>query len=94
MSTVNVAGMSGSQYVNQWIRPHFWFVVYADPQTCSKEAPPVNEIVEFEMEFLNPDSSGTATDHFGDELRGLAAPPNVNKIAGGHFRRSFMHEDS
>ena len=62
--------MSGSQYVNQWLRPHFWFVVYADPLTCLKESPPVNEVIEFEMEFLNPDSSGAATDHFGDDLRG------------------------
>lgn len=63
--------MSGSQYVNQWIRPHFWFVVYADPSTCLEGPPPVNEVIEFEMEFLNPDSSGAANDHFGDDLRGL-----------------------
>lgn len=63
--------MSGSQYVNQWIRPHFWFVVYADPSTCLEGSPPVNEVIEFEMEFLNPDSSGAANDHFGDDLRGL-----------------------
>ena len=62
--------MSGSQYVNQWIRPHFWFVVYADPSTCLERAPLVNDIIEFEMEFLNPDSSGAANDHFGDDLRG------------------------
>jgi hypothetical protein len=69
--TVDVAAMSGSQYVNQWIRPHFWFVVYADPLTCHEEPPTLNEVIEFEMEFLNPDSSGAATDHFGDEQRGL-----------------------
>ena len=62
--------MSGAQYVNQWIRPHFWFVIYADPLTCHNEPPPLNEIVEFEMEFFNPDSSGAPTDHFGDEQRG------------------------
>jgi hypothetical protein len=68
---VDVAGMSGSQYVNQWIRPHFWFVVYADSTTCQSSPPLTNEVIEFEMEFLNPDWSGTANDHFGDDLRGL-----------------------
>ena len=67
---VNIAGMSGSQYVNQWIRPHFWFLVYADSATCLSSPPLTNEVIEFEMEFLNPDSSGAANDHFGDDLRG------------------------
>ena len=70
VSAVNITGMSGSQYVNQWIRPHFWFVVYADPATCQSSPPLTNEVIEFEMEFLNPDSLGAATDHFGDDLRG------------------------
>ena len=72
-SVVDLAGMSGSQYVNQWIRPHFWFAVYADPFTCAEEPPPADEAIEFTMEFLNPDSSGAATDHFGDDLRGVLA---------------------
>ena len=61
---------SGQQHVNQWIRAHFWFVVYADLLTCREEAPVEDEVVEYEMVFLNPDSSGQATDHFGDDLRG------------------------
>ena len=62
---------SGQQYVNQWKRPHFWFAVYADPLTCGKDAPAEDEVMEYEMVFLNPDSSGQATDHFGDDMRGL-----------------------
>ena len=69
--TVQLSAMSGSQIVNQWIRPHFWFVVYADPHTCSQQAPPTDDVIGFEMEFLNPDSSGVATDHFGDDMRGV-----------------------
>jgi len=64
--------LEGQQFINQWIRPHFWFIIYADPHTCnSSEAPPHSlEGVEYEMIFLNPDSAGTASDHFGDDLRG------------------------
>ena len=62
---------SGQQFINQWIRPHFWFVIYADQHTCnSSQAPPFSEASEFVMTFLNPDSEGVAQDHFGDDLRG------------------------
>ena len=67
---VSIKETSGQQHVNQWIRAHFWFAVYADPFTCDKDAPVEDEVVEYEMVFLNPDSSGHATDHFGDDLRG------------------------
>ena len=67
---VDLKQTSGQQYVNQWIRPHFWFLVYADPDTCRQEAPAVDEVIEYEAVFLNPDSSGEATDHFGDDVRG------------------------
>lgn len=61
----------GQQYVNQWVRPHFWFLVYADPNTCGPTPLETNEVVQYELTFLNPDSKGEATDHFGDDLRGL-----------------------
>lgn len=65
--------MSGNQVINQWIRPHFWFILYADQYTCnSTTPPPYYEAVEYEMKFLNPDSGGVASDHFGDDLRGEA----------------------
>ena len=63
----------GQQYVNQWVRPHFWFLVYADSYTCGPSAPPTDEVIQYEVVFLNPDSSGDATDHFGDDLRGGSA---------------------
>lgn len=64
--------VSGQQFLNQWIRPHFWFVMYADDHTCNKTTPPpYHEAVEYEMTFLNPDSQGSTTDHFGDDLRGM-----------------------
>lgn len=69
--STSIKETSGQQHVNQWIRAHFWFVVYADLLTCREEAPVEDEVVEYEMVFLNPDSSGQATDHFGDDLRGL-----------------------
>lgn len=63
--------VSGQQFINQWIRPHFWFILYADAYTCnSTEPPPVYEALEYEMIFLNPGSGGNASDHFGDDLRG------------------------
>ena len=68
--TVKFDSTIGQQYVNQWVRPHFWFLVYADPYTCDASAPPTDEVIQYEVVFLNPDSSGEATDHFGDDLRG------------------------
>jgi len=68
--TGSLSNTSGEQYVSQWIRPHFWFVVYTDEHTCNLSKPPYVEGVSFEMTFLNPDSAGDATDHFGDDLRG------------------------
>ena len=61
----------GQQTVNQWLRPHFWFLVYADPDTCDINSPYVDKVIEYEVVFLNPDSWGEATDHFGDDLRGM-----------------------
>lgn len=68
--TGNLEETSGEQYLNQWIRPHFWFVVYADSHTCTTTTPPYVEGVAYEMIFLNPDTYGNASDHFGDDLRG------------------------
>ena len=68
--TVKFDSTIGQQYVNQWVRPHFWFLVYADPYTCEASAPPTDEVIQYEVVFLNPDSSGEASDHFGDDLRG------------------------
>lgn len=68
----------GQQYVNQWLRPHFWFLVYADPNTCELNSPHPDEVVQFEVVFLNPDSSGEANDHFGDDLRGLVMHVHVH----------------
>ena len=65
----------GQQYVNQWVRPHFWFLVYADPNTCEPAAPQIEEVIQYEVIFLNPDSNGDATDHFGDDLRGATPLP-------------------
>eukprot|EP00731_Ephydatia_muelleri_P030155 Em0021g678a len=66
-----VASTSGQQQFSQWIRPHFWFVVYADPFTCGTEEPATNHVIEYTLVFLNPDSNQMATDHFGEEQRGL-----------------------
>ena len=70
--TVTVLESSKAKYVNQWIhaRPHFWFVVYADPMTCLTDPPTIDEVIEYEIEFLNPDSYGVANDHFGDDMKG------------------------
>ena len=62
---------SGHQYLHQWLRPHFWFVIYADNFTCDGTPPLENEVIQYEMVFFNPDSSGQATDHFGDDYRGI-----------------------
>ena len=69
--TVRLDKEHDRHYINQWIRPHFWFVVYSDQHTCEPHPPNIDETIEYEMEFLNPDSSGNATDHFGDNLRGI-----------------------
>ena len=69
--TVELDSTIGQQYVNQWVRPHFWFMVYADPYTCQSTPPTTNEVIQYEVVFLNPDSSGEANDHFGDDLRGM-----------------------
>ena len=68
---VKLSNTDGRQFVNQWVRPHFWFVVYGDPSTCDKTAPTNNTVLEYTMEFFNPDSSGAANDHFGDDYRGV-----------------------
>ena len=52
--------LDGQQYLNQWIRPHFWFIVYTDPHTCNTTTPPPYVAMEYEMTFLNPDSQGNA----------------------------------
>ena len=64
--------------MNQWKRPHFWFVIYGDPSTCDQTTPTENIVLEYKMEFLNPDSSGAATDHFGDDFRG----PSFSSLFG------------
>lgn len=66
----NLEDTSGEQYLHQWLRPHFWFVIYADSHTCNATTPPFVEGVAYEMIFLNPDSYGNASDHFGDDMRG------------------------
>ena len=68
--TVKVSKTEEQQVVNQWMRPHFWFLVYGEPSTCNTTTPTSNAVLEYRMEFLNPDSSGVANDHFGDDYRG------------------------
>ncbi|XP_064394157.1 integral membrane protein GPR180-like [Halichondria panicea] len=68
---VKVSKTEEQQVVNQWMRPHFWFLVYGEPSTCNTTTPTSNAVLEYRMEFLNPDSSGVANDHFGDDYRGL-----------------------
>lgn len=71
LSLVPVFSNAGQQYVNQWLRPHFWYVVYADPNTC-QESPPIDDIhVGYTLTFLNPDSYGVANDHFGEDEKGM-----------------------
>ena len=70
-SAVDLVESEGSQHINQWKRPHFWFVVYADDDTCGDAAPSENHVIEYELTFLNPDSGGDATDHFGEDQRGV-----------------------
>ena len=67
---MKLTNTEGKQFVNQWLRPHFWFVVYGDQATCNKTAPPDDMVIEYDMQFLNPDSSGEANDQFGDDYRG------------------------
>ena len=63
--------VSGEQFINQWIRPHFWFILFADTNTCNSATPPPSSSpVEYDFTFLNPDSQGDPNDHFGDDLRG------------------------
>ncbi len=73
--SVKVSKTEGQQVVNQWMRPHFWFLVYGEPSTCNTTTPTSNAVLEYSMEFLNPDSSGVANDHFGDDYRGIIIFP-------------------
>ena len=68
---VPISKTQGEQYVNQWIRPHFWYVVYADSSTCSPESPNDDFHMGFTLSFFNPDSYGDATDHFGEDEKGI-----------------------
>ena len=56
--------------MSQWLRPHFWYVVYGDPDTCREAPPPMDEYMGYTLYFLNPDSYGEPTDHFGDDEKG------------------------
>lgn len=66
-----ISSKQGEQYVNQWMRPHFWYVVYADPRTCEPELPTEDHTLAYTLYFFNPDSFGDAVDHFGEDERGL-----------------------
>ena len=66
----NLTNTSGEQLLSQVVRPHFWFIVYADPYTCNSTSSPLHQAIEYEMVFLNPDSQGDANIHFGDDMRG------------------------
>ena len=68
--SVAVTSTTGQQQFSQWIRPHFWFVVYADPWTCGGDEPISDQAIQYTLTFLNPDSNHMATDHFGEEQRG------------------------
>ena len=70
-SIVSIQNAQGEQYVSQWLRPHFWYVVYADPDTCREVPPPMDEYMGYTLYFLNPDSYGEPTDHFGDDEKGM-----------------------
>lgn len=69
--SVDIHNIVGEQFVNQWLRPHFWYVVYADEYTCRTDPPDVDNSLGYTLVFLNPDSSGDATDHFGEDQKGL-----------------------
>lgn len=66
-----MSATTGKQLVNQWLRPHFWYVVYADPDTCSESPPTEDTFIGYTLTFLNPDSEGVANDHFGEDEKGI-----------------------
>lgn len=68
--SVGIHNIEGKQFINQWLRPHFWYVVYADPSTCLLEAPIEDTFIGYTLTFLNPDSYGIANDHFGEDEKG------------------------
>ena len=68
---VGIHNIEGQQFVNQWSRPHFWYVVYADPNTCLLETPTEDIFIGYTLKFLNPDSHGIANDHFGEDEKGI-----------------------
>ncbi|XP_019864220.1 PREDICTED: integral membrane protein GPR180-like [Amphimedon queenslandica] len=69
--SVGISATRGQQLVNQWLRPHFWYVVYADPNTCDESPPTEDLFIGYTLTFLNPDSEGNANDHFGEDEKGL-----------------------
>ena len=55
-------------------------MLYADDYTCNVTKPPYVEGAEFEMVFLNPDYTGNASDHFGDDLRGVSCKGQARRL--------------
>lgn len=65
-----ISSREGHQFVNQWMRPHFWYVVYADSHTCEQAPPTDDHVLAYTLYFFNPDAFGDAVDHFGEDERG------------------------
>ena len=73
-----ISSKEGEQFVNQWMRPHFWYVLYADPRTCEPNPPAEDHILAYTLYFFNPDTFGDAVDHFGEDERGLTMCPTLH----------------
>ncbi len=68
--SVSIRGTEGQQLVNQWMRPHYWYVMYGDARTCDDQLQE-DYTIGYTLYFLNPDSYGNANDHFGEDQKGI-----------------------
>lgn len=79
--SVGIKKNEGNQFVNQWLRPHFWYIVYGDSRTCDPDPPDQDHYtIGYTLTFLNPDSYGEATDHFGEDQKGICTHVNPHVI--------------
>ena len=69
--------MTGNFSVNYYVKPNIYHIIYADADTCfadkeSEEGSNQEEetFIQYRLQFLNPDSLGNPTEHFGDDETG------------------------
>ena len=61
----------GQQSIAEWAKPHYWYILYAEPSSCDPGMPSEDNYLSYELHFYNPDYHGNPTDHFGTEQRGI-----------------------